>query len=62
MYRIIATTDKKFEGAEFELTASPVVINEELTFYYEKKLIAGKDLVLSNSNYVIFSQLVEESQ
>jgi hypothetical protein len=59
MYKIIATTDGKFKGVEFELTASPAQITPNLLFTYYHKVSSGKNLVIANSNYVI---LAEESQ
>jgi hypothetical protein len=53
MYVIINTTDGKYVGNEIENLDNPIKISEDLTFQYDKKKESGKDIVLSNSNYII---------
>jgi len=53
MYKITESTDKKFVGKEVELTSPPLMLGTH-PFRYEKVVVSGEDLIVSNSNYVIY--------
>jgi hypothetical protein len=50
---IYATTDGKYIGAEVDVSKNPVVITEDFTFHYDKKIVSGNEVTLANSNYII---------
>jgi len=51
-YRVKESTDGKFIGKSVEFTPPPLMIGEH-EFFYEKVVVSGDSLILSNSNYVI---------
>lgn len=50
---ITDTTDGKYIGKKVDISVNPVEVSEDLTFFYDKKIVHEDQVILANSNYII---------